>query len=105
MSANALNTTYSKAEYSRIFFPQTILHLLNGHWYISHDAVQIHFQLIELEELKALLKKSISGTTDRMVERTFKEIDTDESGSLDFLEALAVGILFLYLGKGPNIQN
>ena len=33
--------------------------------------------------------------TDRMVEKTFTEIDTDESGTLDFSEVLGVTFLFL----------
>ncbi|KAL4238026.1 hypothetical protein ACF0H5_002737 [Mactra antiquata] len=48
--------------------------------------------LIELEELRVLLKNVFSTETisDKMVEKTFKEIDTDGSGTLDFTEVLAI---------------
>lgn len=44
-----------------------------------------------MTELKKLLKGAFGPLfTDKMVERTFKEIDTDGSGSLDFAEVLFV---------------
>ena len=57
---------------------------------VKHACLYICFQLIETAELKGLLKKTIGGVTDRMVERTFKCVDTDESGSIDFIECLEV---------------
>ena len=44
-----------------------------------------------MPELKRLLKVAFGYiVTDKMVEKTFKEIDTDGSGSLDFAEVLTV---------------
>ena len=49
--------------------------------------------MIELAELKTLLR-SIFGAdiSDGQVDKTFGEIDTDQSGTLDFLEVLTVRI-------------
>ena len=44
-----------------------------------------------MHELKKLLKDAFGYiVTDKMVEKTFNEIDTDASGSLDFGEVLSV---------------
>ena len=48
-------------------------------------------QVIELEELKGLLKSVLADKiTEKMVLKTFNAIDTDESGTIDFLEVLDV---------------
>ncbi|KAH3726824.1 hypothetical protein DPMN_052694 [Dreissena polymorpha] len=44
-------------------------------------------RLIEMCELRDLLGEDVSDLT---IERTFNEIDTDKSGTLDFLEVLTV---------------
>ena len=54
-------------------------------------------QLIELTELKKILQTNMGPVSDKLVERTFKEIDTDESGSLDFGEVLGVRIFHLHI--------
>ena len=60
-------------------------------------------QLIELTELKKILQTNMGPVSDKLVERTFKEIDTDESGSLDFGEVLSVRIFHLHIFETTGI--
>lgn len=50
------------------------------------------FKLIELPELKVLLHDVFGEDrlNDKMLEKTFKEIDLDQSGTIDFFEVLTV---------------
>ncbi|XP_045170786.1 uncharacterized protein LOC123533212 [Mercenaria mercenaria] len=58
--------------------------------------------LIEQPELKTLLR-DVFGTeiiSDKMLERTFKEVDLDKSGTIDFFEVLT--ILFRLVQRTPT---
>ncbi|WAR18625.1 hypothetical protein MAR_000463 [Mya arenaria] len=49
--------------------------------------------VIELGELKELIRTVLGiELSDRMVEKTFNEIDTDGSGTLDFLEVISFSL-------------